>query len=88
MTLARLVDRAADKQRFKTIEEYVEFARAFLDYSAEHLQAVIVSCNEPHYNFWQFKKEGHHNITRPINSNLMFTAAESDQFAKHFTEAN
>lgn len=86
MTLARLVERAADKQRFQSIEDYVEFARMFLDYSAENLQAVIVSCNEPHYNFWQFKKEGHHNITRPINSNLMFTVAESDQFAKCFTE--
>ena len=86
MTLARLVQHAADKTRFQSIENYVEFARAFLDYTAGNLQAVIVSSNEPHYNFWQFKKEGHHNLTRPINSNLMFKAAESDQFARQFIE--
>ena len=86
MTLQRLIEHAADKQRFQTIEDYIEFARAFLDYAGGNLQAVIVSCNEPHYNFWQFKKEGSHNITRPINSNLMFHAAESDQFARHFTD--
>ncbi len=86
MTLQRLVEHAADKQRFQKIEDYIEFARAFLDYAGGNLQAVIVSCNEPHYNFWQFKKEGSHNITRPINSNLMFHAAESDQFARHFTD--
>ena len=86
MTLQRLVERAADKQRFQTIEDYIEFARAFLDYVSENLQAVIVSRNEPHYNFWQFKKEGSHNITRPINSNLMFSAAQSNQFSLPFTE--
>ena len=42
--------RAADKQRFQTIEDYIEFARAFLDYVSGNLQAVIVSRNELHYN--------------------------------------
>ena len=56
MTLARLVQHAADKTCFQTLDNYVEFARMFLDYTAENLQAVIVSSNEPHYNFWQFRK--------------------------------
>ena len=86
MTLQRLVEHASDKQRFQSIADYIEFARAFLDYVSGNLQAVIVSRNEPHYNFWQFKEEGSHNITRPINSNLMFKAEESDQFAVRFTE--
>ena len=45
MTLPRLVQHAADKTRFQTIENYVEFAQAFLDYTSDNLQAVIVSSN-------------------------------------------
>ena len=84
MNLKQLVARASDKDRFKTIEAYVGFARSFLDYAADHLQAVIVSRNEPHYNFWQFKKEGGFNVSRPSNSNLMFTAAENEPLTAGF----
>ena len=86
MKLQRLVERAADKQRFQNLGDYIDFARAFLDYAGSNLQAVIVSRNEPHYNFWQFKEEGSHNITRPINSNLMFNAAGADQFGRRLTD--
>ena len=37
MTLQRLVERAADKQRFQTIEDYIEFARVFLNYVGGNL---------------------------------------------------
>ena len=84
MRLVSLVEQATDKTRFGSIEDYVEFARSFLGYTAEHLQAVIVSRNETHYRFWQFRKEGHYNLTRPINANLMFTAEEADQFGRRF----
>ena len=84
MNLKRLVERAADKTRFQRLEDYIEFARAFLDYTAGSLQAVIVSRNEPHYNFWQYREEGTFNVTRPINSALMFTAGEEEQFDRRF----
>ena len=86
MTLKKIVERASDKERFKTIEDYIEFARVFLDYTATKLQATIVSRNEPHYNFWQYRQEGHYNVTRPINSNLMFTAADAAGFARSFLQ--
>jgi hypothetical protein len=86
MTLKQLIKRATDKERFQTLEDYVDFAHAFLDYARGSLQAVIVSRNEPHYNFWQFKKEGHFNITRPINSNLMFRPENENSFARKFLE--
>ena len=86
MTLQRLVERAADKTRFQRLEDYIEFARAFLDYTAGHLQAVIVSRNEPHYNFWQFREEGTFNVTRPINSTLMFTIGEAERFDRCFLD--
>ena len=86
MNLQRLVERATDKTRFQRLEDYIEFARAFLDYTANHLQAVIVSRNEAHYNFWQFREEGTFNVTRPINSALMYTAGDTEQFSRCFLD--
>jgi hypothetical protein len=71
MTLKKLVQRATDKQRFTKLEDFVDFALAVLDFASKSLQAVIVSRNEPHYNFWQFKSDGSYNVSRPINSTLM-----------------
>lgn len=70
--------KALDKGNFKTLQGYVDFAQHYLDYVAEHLQAVIVSQNENHYQFYQYDKEGNYQITRPINSNLMY---KTDTFA-------
>jgi hypothetical protein len=36
------------------------------------IQAIIVSQNENHYQFFQYNAEGNYQITRPINSNLMY----------------
>lgn len=84
MTLKQLVRKASDKERFGRIEDYVEFARAFLDFSTEQLQATIVSQNEPHYQFWQYKKDGHYNVSRPINANLMLSAANCEAELREF----
>jgi hypothetical protein len=83
MTLKQLVARAADKERFEDLPCYLDFAEAFLDHTAGHLQARIISRNEPHYQFWQFKKDGHYNVSRPVHSELMFTPSEcAKQFRK------
>ena len=73
MTLKQLVARVTDKERFSSIEAYVDFARSFLDYVVGNIQATIVSQNEPHYHFWQYRKEGHFNVSRPFNSELMLS---------------
>lgn len=86
MTLQRLVEHATDKSRFLRIEDYIAFARAFLDYTADHRQAVIVSRNEPNYQFWQYAEEGTFNITRPINSALLYTRGETKQFDRCFRD--
>lgn len=86
MTLKQLVARAADKERFQRLGDYLDFATAFLEFSTAQLQAVIVSRNEPHYHFWQFKKEGHYNVTRPIHSELMFSAAECARRFRQFKQ--
>ncbi len=76
MTLKKLVAVATNKEQFTKLSQFVEFSRAFLEFSTKNLQAVIVSRNEPHYNFWQYKQDGNYNVTRPINSKLMFTAGD------------
>ena len=84
MTLAELVAYVSDKANFDSIGNYVAFARTYLDFAATGLQAVIVSQNEQHYRFWQYKSDGHFNITRPVNSALMYGAENADVIADDF----
>jgi hypothetical protein len=84
MNLKKLVAIAANKRKFEKLEDYLGFAREFLTFSDRGLQAVIVSRNEPHYNFWQYRQDGGYNVTRPINSRLMFAPAECDQALANF----
>jgi hypothetical protein len=84
MTLQRLVAIASKKERFLKIEDYIGFAQAFLEFTASGLQAVIVSRNEPHYHFWQYRKEGSYNVTRPINSELMFAPDACERLLASF----
>ena len=77
MTLKKLVQLASNKERFISLETYISFCRSYLDYVAENLQAKIVAQRETHYQFFQYKKEGGFQITRPINSQLMLDANSS-----------
>lgn len=86
MNLDKLVRYALDKDRFLTIEDYLDFPKHFLEFIKENLQAVIVSKNENHYRFFQYKKDGSYNVTRPINSELLYSLEDfirlSDVFLK------
>ena len=77
MNLNKLVAIASDKNNFTKISEYVDFCDRFLEFAARGLQAVIISQNESHYCFYQYKKDGHYNVTRPVNSLLMYDAASN-----------
>ncbi len=77
MNLPELVAIASDKSRFMSLSDYIEFANRYLDFLTNGLQAVIISQNENHYRFYQYKEDGHFNITRPINSALMLDAQNS-----------
>ena len=48
---------------------------------------MIVSQNESHYRFYQYKQDGHFNITRPLNSNLMYTAEDHSKISQDFLDA-
>lgn len=77
MNLKKLVSKAKDKTNFVDLKAFVKFSSEYLEYIADNLQAVIISQNENHYQFYQYKKEGNFQISRPINSNLMY---KSDDF--------
>ena len=85
MNLKQLLGKATDKSTFSDLNAFIAFCGAYLDYAANNLQAVIVSQNENHYQFFQYKKEGNFQITRPLNSNLMCRAQEFPKVAKEFS---
>ncbi len=89
MSLQKLVEFALNKTNFTDLENFIDFARRYLEFasSPESLQAVIVSRNEQHYRFFQYKAEGNYNITRPINSNLLIGSAESHRLSGDFLKA-
>lgn len=74
MTLDELLSRATNKACFTSLLDYVQFCTSYLSFIEIGLQAVIVSQNEPNYQFFQYRQDGQFNITRPINSRLMFTS--------------
>jgi hypothetical protein len=78
MNLERIVHRAINKTNFENLSGYYNFCREYLNFALYGLQAVIISRNESHYRFYQYKEDGSYNITRPINSNIMITAEDFD----------
>lgn len=86
MKLSQIVNKATDKTNFQSLNGYIEFCRVYLDFIRNNLQAVIVSQNENHYQFYQYDKSGNFQITRPINSRLMLDADSFKIAAKEFVE--
>ena len=84
MKLKQLVNKAKDKNNFHDLNGYIRFTTEYLEYIANNLQATIISQNENHYCFYQYKKEGDFQITRPINSSLMYNQAKFTKASKEF----
>lgn len=84
MKLRQLVDKAKDKKNFVDLKGFIGFCSEYLSYISDNLQATIVSQNENHYRFYQYRKEGNFQITRPINSNLMCDAKAFSKTSKEF----
>jgi len=75
---------ATDKGNFTDLNGYIKFCLTYLEYISKNLQAVIVSQNENYYNFYQYGKEGNYQITRPINSSLMYNVEFFSKVGKEF----
>lgn len=82
--MKKLVEKARNKENFKSLIDYISFAIRYLEFIKDNLQAVIVSRNENHYRFFQYKEDGTYNVTRPINSNLMYGLEEFEKKSKIF----
>jgi hypothetical protein len=84
MKLQKIVEAATNKNNFTNLKGYVDFCRIYLDYISENLQATIVSKNENYYKFHQYGADGDYQITRPINSNLMYDISSFSKIGKEF----
>lgn len=72
MNLDQVRKTVLDKNKFTTLQNYIDFALHYLEYIEENKQATIVSQNEPKYNFFQYGQEAEYKITRPFNSQLLY----------------
>lgn len=86
MTLNALLACATDKDRFLSVDSYISFCAKYLEFVETGLQARIVSQNESHYQFFQYRQDGSFNITRPLNSRLMYDAASFADAASRFKQ--
>jgi hypothetical protein len=86
MNLKTLVSIACNKESFAKLEDYIHFSLHYLEFIKTKLQAVIVSRNEHHYKFFQYKEDGTYNVTRPINSNLMYDYEMFEQSSREFLQ--
>ncbi len=85
MKLDDLVKTASNKENFTELKHYVDFCLEFLDFKETPgaIQAEIVSRNENHYRFIQFKNAGF-SVSRPLNSNLLYTGKAAKAELKRF----
>ncbi|WRH67147.1 MAG: hypothetical protein RSE13_01385 [Planktothrix sp. GU0601_MAG3] len=86
MSLTSLVNHATDKKRFQTLQDYINFCKRYLQFIETGLQARIVSQNENHYQFYQYQKDGFYNITRPVNTLLMYEQAIFEDASVQFLQ--
>ena len=86
MILTELVTIASNKTNFTELSDYIEFAKAFWDFTATPgaIQAEIVSRNETQYRFLQFKEDGSFNVTRPLNYDLLYPGKTAKTQIKNF----
>lgn len=86
MNLEKIVNNATNKEQFKNLEDYILFCTRYLEFVDTGVQARIVSQNENHYQFFQYRQDRNFNITRPLNSLLMYNAESFTSAAKKFTQ--
>lgn len=86
MTLKDLLNIATDKQRFQTLDDFLSFCQRYLEFVETGLQARIVSQNESHYQFFQYRQDGNFNISRPLNAGLLLDAETFSSAANQFNQ--
>ncbi len=82
-TLWEIMSWVSQKERFEKIEDYIEFSKYYLKFIQTELQAKIIAQNENNYCFFQYRRDGEYNITRPINEELFLTLSEYEKIASN-----
>jgi hypothetical protein len=74
VTVKGLLKKAVNKDLFSSLNKYIDFTSEYLEFinDPSNIQAQIIAQNETNYKFIQYKKDGTYNVTRPMNSNLMY----------------
>jgi len=80
MNIKLLVAKALDKGNFKTLDGYIDFAKHYLDFIDKHLQAVFVSQNENHYQFYQYVSGKRREPTLTRDNKIKFDNNEEPNF--------
>ncbi len=83
-TLWEIMSWVSQKERFQKIEDYMESSKYYLEFISTELQAEIIAQNENNYCFFQYRRDGEYNITRPVNSNLFLRLSNYEDIAGSF----
>lgn len=83
-TLWEIMSWVSQKDRFEKIEDYIDFSKYYLEYISTELQAEIIAQNENNYRFFQYRRDGEYNITRPVNGELFLFLQEYEVMAGSF----
>ena len=75
-TLWEIMSWVSQKERFARIEDYIDFSKYYLEFISVELQAEIIAQNENNYRFFQYRRDGEYNITRPVNGDLFLSLSE------------
>ncbi len=92
MTLYTLLGKVEDDSN-KNLAWFLDFAEEYLDFTkfgestTPNIQADIVSQNESNYHFIQYKDDGKHCVTRPINSSIFIKARDFSKARQEFEKA-
>jgi len=87
MSAKALAEFAATKENFATVKDFISFYRRFVEFVARNgMHGTIISQNENHYYFYQYKADGEHKVSRPVNSHLMYLAENESLVAKRFVD--
>lgn len=84
-TLWEIMSWVSQKERFEKIEDYIEFSKYYLEFISTELQAEIIAQNENNYRFFQYRRDGEYNITRPVNGDLFLNLSDYEVIARTFT---
>lgn len=87
-TIESICALAKKKEYFNSLGRYIDFGKIYAEFIADsnNYEARITSQNEHNYKFYQYKKDGFYNVTRPINFDLFLPEEAIDKTFAFFRQ--